>query len=231
MLPLAAFAFSAGALTFFAPCAYPLLPAYVSYYVGTSSRPESADRPGGTAALGRAAGVALLVSVGFFLVFAALAGIVATLGPRLLADIAVLELIVGGLLIVLGVAMLAGWHPGATIRLPRRRRSVLGYVGFGIVYAVAAAGCTAPVFIAVGLEALSAGPGGAAVTFGAYLAGMSALMLVVTAAAALGRETVLARARSLPIDRIAGTLLVAAGIVEIYLFLFRFDGFRTLGLA
>lgn len=163
--------------------------------------------------------------------FGALAAVVVTLGPRLLSDVAVLELLVGGLLVVLGGAMLAGWHPGTTVRLPRRRRSMLGYVGFGVVYAVAAAGCTAPIFVAVGLEALSAGPGGAAVTFAAYLAGMSALMLVVTVAAALGRDAILARAGGLPVYRIAGGLLVLAGLVQVYLFLFRFDGFRTLGLG
>ena len=203
----------------------------MSFYLGTSSRPPGEAPPTAAKRLGRAAAVALFASVGFFLVFAVLAAIVATLGPRLLADVAVLELLVGGLLVALGAAMLAGWHPGTAIPMPRRRRSVVGYVGFGVVYAVAAAGCTAPIFVAVGLEALSTGPGGAIVTFGSYLAGMSSLMLVVTVAAALGRDTVLSRAGQLPIDRLAGGLLVVAGVVEVYLFLFRFDGLRTLGLA
>ncbi|HKJ58704.1 MAG TPA: cytochrome c biogenesis protein CcdA, partial [Halobacteriales archaeon] len=199
VLPLAAFAFSAGALTFFAPCAYPLLPAYVSFYLGTSSRTAGDAQPTGVTSLGRATAVAVFTSLGFFLVFATLAAIVATLGPRLLADVAILELLVGGLLVALGAAMLAGWHPGTVIPLPRRRRSIVGYVGFGVVYAVAAAGCTAPIFVAVGLEALSTGPSGAVVTFGAYLAGMSSLMLAVTVAVALGRDAILDRASRLPI--------------------------------
>jgi cytochrome c-type biogenesis protein len=240
------FAFSAGVATFFAPCAYPLLPGYVAYYLGrgesntngaagSANGAGSVTSAGGTtgARLRRAAFVGLLVSAGFVLVYAALAGVVLAAGARLLSNVAVLELVVGALLVVLGVAMALGRGPQlGHLALPERRRSAVGFVAFGVVYAAAAAGCTAPVFVAVALAALSGGPATALATLGAYAAGMSLLMVAVTVASALGRDALL---RRLPdpgrVSRAAGALLALAGVAQIYLFVFAFDGLATLGLA
>ena len=54
-------AFSAGAATFFAPCAFPLLPGYVGYYLGKTGD-GTPDGPLSTR-LGRAAVVGLLARV------------------------------------------------------------------------------------------------------------------------------------------------------------------------
>jgi cytochrome c-type biogenesis protein len=154
-------------------------------------------------------------------------------GVASLAGISILELIVGVLLIGIGAGMLSGWEPPTpTVQLPSRRRSSSGYFGFGILYAAAAAGCTAPIFIAVALKALSVSPTLSFVTFGAYAAGMSLLMMGLTILAALGRDTALTwfSGRTELIYRAAGGLLILAGIVQIYFFLFRFDGLRVLGL-
>jgi len=117
--------------------------------------------------------------------------------------------------------------PGSVhVRLPRRERSPSGYLAFGIVYAVAAAGCTAPVFAGIAAVALGAGPAGAVLTIGAYAAGMVALMVLVTVLAAAGRDGVLrlVSARTGAVTRLAGALLVAAGAAQMYLFWFRFGG-------
>lgn len=251
---LLVFAFVAGAFTFLAPCAYPLLPGYVSFYLGErSSQPAGGGigvRQGrvtggvtnGLAAvlpaplasrLARALVVGLLVSVGFFVVYGVLVGVVVAFGARALSGISVLELVVGGLLVVVGSAMALGWHPPMpAVRLPERRRSAGSYVGFGVVYAAAAAGCTAPLFVGLALTALSAGAGRSLLVFGAYAAGMSALMVGVTVAAALGRGALGTwLADRLPlIQRAAGVFLAAAGLVQIYFYLFRFGGLRALGL-
>lgn len=225
------FAFSLGAATFFAPCAFPLLPGYVAFYLGHGD-----DAPGRTAArLRRAATVGVLTSLGFFLVYAALAGVVSAVGPRALRNISVLELVVGSLLIVLGTAMAAGkLHlDRLSIPLPERRRSPASFVGFGVVYAAAAAGCTAPLFIGLSGVALAAGGAGAVATFAAYAAGMSVLMILVTGLTAVGRDQVLCRLtrNTGRINRVAGAVLAVGGVYQIYLFLFRFDGFAVLGLG
>lgn len=256
--PLVAFAFSAGAGTFFAPCAYPLLPGYVSYYLGETAgegRPDGGRVAGpGTGrvasraadALGavlpsetagrlvRAAVVGVVVSLGFFLVYGLLAGVTAAVGSRLLGSVSLLELVVGVVLLVVGTATALGYDlPTPTVRLPERRRSVGGFFAFGVLYAAAAAGCTAPVFVGIGVQAVAAGPTTALATFGAYATGMSLLMVGVTVAAALGRDALLAaaRGRTSLIERGMGVLLAAAGVVQLYFFLFRFDGLAVLGLA
>lgn len=224
------FAFSAGVATFFAPCAYPLLPGYVAFYVGDET--DTATTQG---RLRQAAVVAGLASLGFVLVYAALAGVAATVGTRVLRDIAVLELLVGSLLIVLGTAMAAGAVTPASlhVRLPNRRRSKSGYLAFGVVYAVAAAGCTAPIFVAIAGVALAAGPLGAVLVFAAYAGGMVFMLAIVTVLVATGRDSVLRRlsGNTARVARGAGVLLVAAGVAQIYLYLVRFGGLERLGLA
>lgn len=254
---LIVFAFTAGAFTFFAPCAYPLLPGYISYYLGQTTSTAGLEANGGVGAdhgrvtrltadglgvfvptplasrLARAVVVGVLVSAGFFVVYGVLAGVVATVGARVLSGISVLELVVGILLVLIGGVMAAGWDPPTpSVQLPKRHRSASGYFGFGVLYGAAAAGCTAPIFIGVALKALSVGAGLSLVTFGAYAAGMSVLMVGVTIATALGRNALLnwVTQRIDRIHRAAGVLLVLAGLVQIYFFLFRFNGLQLLGL-
>ena len=225
------FAFTAGAATFFAPCSFPLLPGYVGYFLGQPD--DGVDSQ--WARLRRAGVVGVITSLGFFLVYAVLAGVVVVVGTQALANISVLELIVGSLLVLLGGAMATGQLDSRSIhvQLPNRDRSPSGFFLFGVIYAAAAAGCTAPIFIGITTLALSAESVGAVITLGAYAAGMSVLMIVVTGLSALGRDAVLKRAsrNTGRISRVAGVLLVLAGVVQIYLFLFEFDGLRLLGLA
>lgn len=226
---LVGFAFGLGAATFFAPCAYPLLPGYVAFFLGNGD-----DATTRRTALVRAVAVGALVSAGFFLVYGILAAIAASLGARALSNVAVLELVVGVLLIVLGVTMASGRSLRTPhVVLPERRQSSVGFFLFGVIYAAAAAGCTAPLFIAVAAAGLAAGPTGAFLTLGAYAAGMSVLMIVVTLLSALGRDTILHRItrNSARISRASGALLVVAGLVQLYYFAFVFDGLATLGLT
>lgn len=229
VLPQVAFAFSAGAVTFLAPCAYPLLPGYVAYFLGNADDPEAKPLP---ARLRTAGVVALVTSLGFFLVYAVLAGVAVAIGASALRNVSVLELVVGSLLVVLGLGMATGrFRPTVHVPLPERQRSAGGFFAFGVVYAAAAAGCTAPLFVAIAGVALGSTPLDALLIFGAYALGMSVLMLGVTVISALGRGAIL-RVLSRRIDlvtRVAGVLLVLAGLFQIYFFLFEFDGLALLG--
>lgn len=223
------FAFSLGMATFLAPCALPLLPGYVAFFIGREG--EAATRPV-LSRLRQALLVAVLTSVGFFLVFTVLFGIATALGAQVLGNIALLELVVGGLLIGLGVVMASGRFDPTMfhVRLPERRRGPVGYVAFGVVYAVAAAGCTAPAFIGIATVGLSGGPTRAIAVFLAYAAGMSVLMLGVTLLAALGRDAVVGYLvdNTRLITRVAGVILVVAGVAQLYWFLFVFEGRQIL---
>lgn len=223
------FAFGLGTATFFAPCALPLLPGYVAFFVGRES--DTATRPL-LSRLRHALVVALVTSSGFFVVFVVLFGIATAIGAHALSDIAVLELVVGSLLVVLGSVMALGRMDTSLfhVALPERRRGVLGYFGFGIVYAVAAAGCTAPAFIGITAFGISGGPTTAVAVLAAYAAGMSVLMIGVTLLAALGRDVTVRYlvTNTGVVMRLAGVVLVAAGFVQIYWFLFVFDGLDLL---
>lgn len=233
------FAFTAGAATFFAPCAAPMLPAYLAFYLGVDAESSSAgsdpaatgsagtgSAEGRPARLRRAVGVAGLASLGLLFVFGVLAAVVGAVGTGPLRDLVLVELLVGGALVLLGAGMATGRMPTLRLPLPARRRSRVGYLLFGAGYGAAAAGCTAPVFVAVILTALGGGPGEVLLTLSAYALGMVTLLVGVTVAAALGAERVtsLVGAASGRIDRVAGGLLVVAGAAQLYLFYFRFGG-------
>lgn len=217
------FAFAAGVATFFAPCAYPMLPGYVAYFLGEE---------GGTTAVARAVVVGVAASTGVFAVYVGIVGIVATAGGEALANLSLFGLGVGAVLVVLGGAMALGRGPSFAPRLPRRRRSIGGYVAFGGGYAVAAAGCTAPLFVAVVLSGVG-GPVSTLATVAAYAAGMCVLLVGTTVATAIGRRAIIERFApgGGRLKRLAGALLVVAGFVQVYLYLFRFGGLERLGLA
>lgn len=215
-----AFSFTLGMGTFFAPCAFPLLPGYVAYFLGTDDGGEL----GPVNRLGRAALVGIAASLGFFAVYGSLAVLVAVVGTGPLSEIAVLELVVGSLLVVLGAGMATGRFTGSAlhVRLPERRRSVLGYFLFGVVYAAAAAGCTAGIFVAVAGVAVTSPAGTAVAVLVAYALGMSVLMVAVSVLAAAGKATALRSlsGRTGTLTRVAGVVLVLAGIVQVAFFFF-----------
>ena len=106
--------------------------------------------------------------------------------------------------------------------MPERRTSIVGFVGFGGLYAVAATGCFASVFLAVVSQALTFGPVGIATVLGSYAASMAVLMIAATVAVAVGVEITTDRFAGLT-DRltpIAGGILVVAGLAQIGLALF-----------
>jgi cytochrome c-type biogenesis protein len=221
---LVTFAFGLGTATFFAPCAFPLLPGYIAYFLGQDEELGPETR---LERVGRAVTVSLVTSLGFLVVFGALAVVVFTLGTQVLGDIAVLEAVAGTVLVALGLVMASGKTTGAIahVQLPERRRGPAGFFGFGVVYAAAAAGCTGPLFVGVASLALTDGAN-AITTFGAYAAGMVVLLVGVTVLTALGKDALLARITSNTrlITRLAGVALVVAGLVQLYWFVFVFDG-------
>jgi cytochrome c-type biogenesis protein len=200
-----AFALSAGVATFFAPCAYPLLPGYVGYYLGS----EEAT-PGGALVRGVVAAGAALLTLGT-VAFALLAA-----GSRLVRNLSLLEPVVGAGLVVLGALVLAGRAPEVQVLLPERRRSVAGFGLFGVVYALAAAGCVVPVFVAVVSQSLTLPPAQAAVALGGYAAAAAAPLAVVTLLSAAGSDALRGAARHVgSVQRLAGVLMVLAGLWQV----------------
>ncbi len=205
----AGFAFGAGLAAFFSPCVFALLPGYISYYVATVEG-ESAPLSGALARGGAA-------SLGAIAVFTGLAVVAFAAGEVLERTIPVLEYLVGGLLILLGVLILRKGTLSVTVVLPERRSSVLGFGIFGGMYALAATACVLPLFLSVSVLSFSLSAGGTALVMGAYAGGFSLLMLAATVMTAVGRQALLDSAvtRAGTMTKVAGVALVLAGILQL----------------
>ena len=201
------FAMGAGVATFLAPCAFPLIPGYVGYYLSHSDAPKM-----GRAAVATTAGAAVVLAVIVSLGLQA--------GTRLLRYIPQLEPVIGVLLIGAGAALLGGvsvWQVGLGAR-PERSR---GFVLFGALYALAAAGCVAPVLLGVIAGSLGMGPMRQLLIVAAYTAAMAVPLGVVTLIAAVTDARLRGLgALSVQVERLGGVILILAGAAQTYLSLF-----------
>jgi cytochrome c-type biogenesis protein len=198
------FAVGAGLATFFAPCAYPLLPGYVGYAV-RGERGLAGALLRGVAAAG-----------GAVVVLAAICGLLLVVGQRLAGQLVLLEPLVGAALVVLGVLLLTGRAPRLHLRLPARRRSALGSAVFGGGYALAAAGCVVPVVLGVVTQSLTLPPDRAAVVLGGYAVATALPLTGVTLLAAVGSDALTAwSGRVGTVSRLAAVAMILAGVAQV----------------
>jgi cytochrome c-type biogenesis protein len=210
-LSRAALGFLAGIGGFFAPCAFALFPAYVSYYLTAAGEHGSAARSLGLG-LACAAGAA---------VFFALVGIAITLvggvvSPYLIATkpAIALAVVILGLVQVLDIRM-----PSLALRLPvgidRGVPAAAAVFLYGFGYALASTGCTLPLYVSITVLPLTSGFSGAALlTFLAFASAMAVLMLVTTLLVGLARRELLAAFQQWTgtIKRASGVVLILAGL-------------------
>lgn len=206
-------AFTAGLVATVNPCGFAMLPAYLSYFMGSDS-----DVPlSRSASLTRGLVVGSVVSSGFLAVFG-LSGLLLTLGLQSLTDVLPwLALVIGVVLGVLGIAMIRGFY--LNVRLPgirgaAKERNLRSLFLFGVSYAIASLSCTLPVFLSLVPVTLSQQTlvGGVA-TFVVYGLGMSTVLVFLTLAMSLGRTSIVRWMRSSAryINTVSGVILLAAG--------------------
>lgn len=211
-----ALAFAAGLVATVNPCGFAMLPAYLSYFVGTGREDET--RVG---TMQRALYVGGVVSLGFLVVFGLTGTLIAagTAGYRnaITGAIPWVAIVVGALLVVLGIAMLWGYE--LTVRLPKAKKAGKGrgtgsVFAFGVSYAIASLSCTLPVFLSVvALQAQRTDFVSGVATFLAYGLGMSMLLVGVTIAIGLGQHSLVGWLRRSVryVNRVAGLVLIVAG--------------------
>jgi cytochrome c biogenesis protein CcdA len=207
-------ALSAGGLAVVNPCGFPLLPAFLSFYLGADERtlPRAPTR----VLQGLLAGA--LVTLGFVGFFTAI-GLPISYGVGSIASaIPWLGFVTGAVLALAGAAVVAGVQLSPPLHLrirPRRERGLAAMVLFGVAYGAASLGCTLPIFLAL----VGASLGAAKLTvFLAYGAGMGVVLMALAVTVALARE---GTARALqPLQRhvrwLAGLLLAASGGYLLY---------------
>jgi cytochrome c-type biogenesis protein len=215
-------AFSAGAVSFFAPCVVPLLPAYVTLLGGArpdGAAPAAAAGAGDAAALrARIASGGLLFVAGFAVVFIAFGVAAGFVGGTALSSQKVLAQRIGGVLvIVLGLALL-GWLPGRfaergfQLVSPHRRPTP---VLLGLAFGTAWTPCVGPVLAAIlGLAATRGGALQGGVLLAAYALGLGLPFVLCSLLVASFPAVVRPLARySVWISRAAGGLMVLLGVL------------------
>ena len=208
---MVALAITAGMLGAVNPCGFALLPAYLSVLV-------AGDRPGGSlAAVGRALRCAVLLTLGYVLVFGTFGLLLTPIEDLLQPRLPWLTVVLGAGLALAGGWLLAGRslpRLGGGLRAPRLTGSVWSTVAFGMAYACASLGCAAGPFLAiVGAGIRTGSPIDGLGLFMAYSAGMSLVVSVAAVAVALVRGSVIGRMRrvSALTPRISGAVLVVTG--------------------
>jgi cytochrome c biogenesis protein CcdA len=199
----------AGALAVVNPCGFPLLPAFLSFYLGADEErlPSAPTR----ALQGLIVGA--LVAAGFLGLFAVV-GLPVSFGVGAFARaVPWAGLATGAVLAALGVFALLGFQLTLPTHLRLRvgrERNLGAMFMFGVGYGLASLGCTLPLLLTL----IGASLGGDKITvFLAYGAGMAVVLMALAVLVALLRQEA---ARSLRLllphmHRVAGALLVAAG--------------------
>ena len=206
-----ALAFTAGMVATFNPCGFSLLPAYIGAFVAGDAVDDRADRR-----VMRAVGVAAAVSVGFVIVFTTVGLVIDSIASKVRQQLPWVTIVIGGLLIIAGIATVAGWKPAIAVRGPQLTTDsgdALVMVGFGATYGIASLSCTIGPFLAVTGTAFSRSPLEGIATYVAYALGMGVIILVLSIAAALAHSTVANHMRRLTriAPSIGGALMVLAG--------------------
>ena len=210
--------FGAGLVAAVNPCGFAMLPAYLAYFLGIGSQDQSTDT-------GRNVLRGLLVGLTLTAGFVAFFGIIGALTSSLISTSTIADrgpwitLVISGLMVVLGIAMLAGFEP--KIAVPRLSKGgdsqgLLSMFLFGVSYAVVSLGCASPVFFGSVSGSFSTdGVWEGTLRFLAYALGMGLVITFLTLAVAMGRSGVTAHMRRLlpHINKISGGFLVVAGVV------------------
>jgi cytochrome c-type biogenesis protein len=213
-LPLAA---AAGLVSFLSPCVLPLVPGYLTYVTGLSAA-EVFDEAA-TRRWRLLAGASLFVA-GFTVVFVTAGVLIGGVGTFLLEPERPLQIVLGTLTIVLGLAF-AGLLPGLSVLQRDVRphsRPAVGLAGaplLGVLFGLGWTPCVGPTLgavMALGLDSGTALRGGVLAV--AYCLGLG-LPFLLTALAFSRAMSAFGwfRRHQLAILRVGGGMLVAIGVL------------------
>jgi cytochrome c-type biogenesis protein len=201
----------AGLVSFLSPCVLPLVPGYLSYVTGLAGADLDAGHRRGRIVVG----VSLFIA-GFATVFVLGAVVSARIGIALYRHQRTLEIVIGGLIVLFGLAF-AGLVPAMQREWRIRRLPTAGLFGapvFGAVFALSWIPCATPTLGAVLALSATGGSAPRAVILAlAYCLGLGLPFI----AFGLGMRRMLGvfravRRNSRWVTRIGGALLVLTGL-------------------
>jgi cytochrome c biogenesis protein CcdA len=219
------YAFAIGMAAAVNPCGFALLPTYLGLYLGSATR----EGPW-PVQLRRALVVSLAMTASFVALFGAAGLALGTIGAALGSLLPWLSVAVGVLLVVAGGRLLGGYSLVATpaerladaLGGPAGRAGLLGYVAYGVAYALSSLGCTLPLFLAVvGTGFVRGGLAASLEELLLYALGMGVVVSSLTVLTALVGHGILARVRGAGrlLEPLGALLLLATGGYIVYYWL------------
>jgi len=216
-----AYAFGVGMVATVNPCGFAMLPAYLSFFLGL----EGAGDDARTDVL-RAVTIGATITAGFVTVFGLLGLVFTALSVSVQSTIESwlpwVTIGLGLLLLVLGAQLLRGKALNLRIPTPSKAvddRQLASVFVFGVSYALVSLSCTIPLFLAVVSTTFTDKNFTSGVaTYVAYALGMGVVLVTLTVALALARQSLVRTIRrALPyVYKVSGALLVVAGAYLAY---------------
>jgi cytochrome c biogenesis protein CcdA len=206
-------AFSAGLLAVLAPCALPMLPSFVSFFMNSEEKKTSVVS---------AVGFGITTVAGFLTVFLAI-GILPSFAVNVVASkISLVSPFIGVILVILGLGHL---FTDVFYNLPVLKtaapegRGFKAFYLYGLGYGAASMACSFPVFVLLVLQSATAGGFVSILAmFLAYGLGSATILVPLTLALTFSREIIYQRLMAvLPhMKKINAAILILAGAYMIY---------------
>ena len=199
----------AGFVTLLSPCGYALLPGLIGYLLGGKVSIRGAVRG------------ALTAIFGVLLVFAAVGIILSIASGLIRAVVPHLTIVAAVIIMAIGIAKIFDLNIPVIGNAPNINIKPTGFFTYGIAYAFAGAGCTFPIFFAVLLYASTVPGIGALATMLTYSVGLAVPLLITSVLTATANDAIVRRIARLTgkIQRVSGSVLLAAGVYLIYSYL------------
>ena len=226
------FSFSLGILSFFSPCAFPMLPGFISYYLGINNKYSYNDN------------ITNKEKIYLFLVNGIIGGLVCASGALLVITsigVAVsffgdiireiikenlfqLNLLVGIIIIILGLIMAFNININfGLIKInPPQKKGYLSLFVYGILYSLVSISCVLPLFIGVMLRAInSINLFEGILIFILYALGLSLFLIIITVLVSVAKITIIKKLNKiLPlVKKVGSAILIFVGIWLIYNYL------------
>ncbi len=235
-----------GIASFLSPCAFPLLPSYLAHIFGQKSAKAKENKEINTENEEEKEGreeekkkkenhvlfyslVGGLGGIGILLSYILLGLLIVVLGSSIKKYVPFLNPIIGGILILLGIALFANlsinfsriqqWITKRRVQVTNKTKSekskqIWGTFLYGIGYGLASLGCNAPIFFAFALQISTEQIWKIILAFAAFALTIIVLMILTTVLISFSRDALINKLKNATetIERISGVIIILVGI-------------------
>jgi len=209
--------FVSGIFATFNPCGFAMLPAYLSLAIVGSDSQRSRK-----AIFANALGFSAGMGTGVLAVFSLFAIVVFPFSTAIQRYLPIVTLLIGGVLLVMGFAIVLGKSiKGFTLWSPRisSKRKLTNYFGYGVTFALGSISCTIGPFLAATTAAVStAGFASILFTYLVFGLGISVTIAILALLTATSNQLLIKRIRNSTrkIELLSGYLLLIVGAYLLY---------------